>query len=319
MLDKIRVGTFTDKKRGTGATVFLFDDGAVVSYHTFGFAVGERELAPCEPEHVVQRIHALLFTGGSALGLDAASGVVRFLEEKGAGFPTPYKPVPIVPTAVIFDLSVSDHNARPLPEDLYEACANANFLPPLSGCAGAGTGATVGKVCGIDFATKSGQGWAQITLDNCELAAFCVMNAFGDVIEPATGKIIAGARDPENPKKFLDTSKSIISWKNPPPSAFDSPNTVLIGIFTDAKIDKLQAKMLAKSGGAALARAVKPVHTPYDGDTCFAASIGKKEIPLIKLMAAAQELVVLAAVDAVLSAESLFGLPSAKDIKSNDA
>lgn len=314
MWETIRVGTFTDKERGTGATVFLFDDGATASYHTFGFAVGEKELAPCEPEHIVQRIHALVFTGGSALGLDAVSGVVRFLEEKGVGFPTLYKHVPIVPAAVIFDLSVSDHNARPSPEDLYKACTNAKPLPPPSGCFGAGTGATVGKICGIDFATKSGQGWAQVTVDECELAAFCVMNAFGDVIEPTTGKIVAGARSPENPKKFLDTSKAIISGKKPF-SAFDSSNTVLIGIFTDAKLDKLQAKMLAKAGGAALARVVKPVHTLYDGDICFAVSVGEKEMPLIKLMTTAQELVAEAAIDAVKSAESLFGLPTAKDIE----
>ena len=319
MLEKIRVGTFTDKKRGTGATVFLFEDGAVVSYRKFGFAIGERELVPCEPEHVVPKIHALLFTGGSALGLDAASGIVRFLEEKGLGFLTPYKAIPIVPTAVIFDLSIGDHNARPAPDDLYLACKNSQSTPPPSGCAGAGTGATVGKVCGIDFAMKSGQGWAQIELDNCVLAAFCVVNAFGDVIDPSTGKIVAGARKPDNPKQFLDTSKAIIAWEKPPKSAFDSTNTVLMGIFTSAKLDKLQAKMLAMAGGSAIARVIKPAHTLYDGDICFAASVGDKEIPLVKLMTAAQELVASAAIDAVKSAESLFGLPAAKDIESGNA
>jgi len=317
VLGRSKVGIFTDRKRGTGATVFLFDGGATVSFHASGFAVGARQLMPCEPEHIVPAVHALLFTGGSAFGLDAASGVVKFLEEHKLGFETPYTSVPIVPTAVIFDLSIGDHTARPTAEDLYEACTNAGPLPPPSGCIGAGTGATVGKVGGIDLATKSGQGWAEAEIDGCNVAALCVMNAFGDVVDPASGQIIAGARDAEDPQRFLDTSQAILKSDAPTQSAFEPQNTVLIGVFTDARLDKLRAKMLARSAGAAIARAVRPFYTPYDGDICFAVSAGEKDVPLIKLMTAAQELIPNAALDAVRSAEGMLGLPSARDVETD--
>ncbi len=316
MFEGVKAGIFTDKDRGTGATVFLFGSGAVVSFHASGFAVGARQLMPCEPEHVVPRVHALMFTGGSAFGLDAASGVVRFLEERKLGFETPYATVPIVPSAVIFDLSIGDHTARPTPDDLYSACVNASPLPPPSGCAGAGTGATVGKLYGIELATKAGQGWADTKIDGCGIAAFCVMNAFGDVVDPETKRIVAGARSPDDGWRFADTARAILESETPR-SAFEPSNTVLTGVLTEARLDKVQARMLARSAGAAIAKVVRPFHTPYDGDICFAASAGNKELHILKLMVAAQELVVRAALDAVRSAEGMLGLPSAGDIGSH--
>ncbi|HWS76563.1 MAG TPA: P1 family peptidase, partial [Quisquiliibacterium sp.] len=272
----IRVGHFTDPRRPTGCTVILADGGAVAGVDVRGAAPGTRETDLLEPGNLVERVHAVLLSGGSAFGLDAASGVMRWLEERGVGLAVGPARIPIVPAAILFDLLVGDHRVRPDAQAGYEACAAATAAAPAEGSVGAGAGATVGKLFGIERAMKGGIGTASIRVGGVTVGAIVAVNAVGDVVDPSSGAVLAGARTPDGLRP-LRTSEAMLrgDW----PSASDPVTppgaaTTIGLVATDAILDKAQARKLAQMAHDGFARTIDPVHTLYDGDTIFALATG---------------------------------------------
>jgi L-aminopeptidase/D-esterase-like protein len=258
----------------------------------------------------VEKIQAIVLSGGSAFGLDAATGVMKYLEERGFGYETTAGRVPIVPAAIIFDLNIGDSRIRPGANEGYQACLAATDGKVAEGCVGAGTGATVGKILGLERAVKSGLGTAsQRIARDIVVAALVVVNAVGDVIEPGTGKILAGPRKLHG-HGFLSTSKL---WKGEFKEAVPPFNTVIGVVATDAKLGKAEANRLARMAQVGIARTIDPCHTMYDGDALFTLSIGKKETDLSALGAAAAEVVAEAIVRAIQKAKTLAGVPAAAD------
>ena len=308
----IRVGHYTDKEGVTGCTVILCEGGAVAGVDVSGSSPGTRETDLLRPGNLVEKVQAVVLSGGSAFGLDAASGVMRYLEERGCGYETGFAKVPIVPAAIIFDLNIGNPRTRPGADDGYQACLAATNTKVVEGCVGAGTGATVGKILGVERAVKSGLGTAsQRVAEDIVVAALIVVNAFGDVIEPGTGKIIAGPRKPDG-SGFLSTSEL---FKGIQPDKVDSHfNTVIGVVATNAKLDKAGANKLARMAQVGIARTVDPCHTMYDGDALFALSLAEKEADINTLGIAATEMVAKAVVRAIHQAETLAGVPAARDI-----
>jgi len=291
-LEGFTVGNYTDSVNGTGCTVVLCPPGSVASCEVRGNSPGSRELALLSPEKSMNEIHAILLTGGSAFGLAAADGVVRYLEETGIGYTTPWATVPIVPAAVVFDLNVGSASIRPGSPQGYEACKNAKpFLQ--QGLIGAGAGATVGKWAGFESHMKGGTGVARIESGELQVACLSVVNAVGDVID-TDGKIIAGARDKEG--KYLAVRDPYRRLTHRSLTA--QTNTTLSVIMTNAKCSKLDAFRIAQRVHDGYARAIIPVHTMYDGDVSFVVSHGAIESQL-DLVA---ELSASAAADAIRNA-----------------
>jgi len=306
----IKVGHYTDKKAVTGCTVILCEQGAVAGVDVSGSSPGTRETDLLRPGNLVEKIQAIVLSGGSAFGLDAATGVMKYLEERGFGYETTAGRVPIVPAAVIFDLNIGDSRIRPGANEGYQACLAATDGKVAEGCVGAGTGATVGKILGLERAVKSGLGTAsQRIARDVVVAALVVVNAVGDVIEPGTGKILAGPRKLHG-RGFLSTSKL---WKGEFKEAVPPFNTVIGVVATDAKLGKAEANRLAHIAQVGIARTIDPCHTMYDGDALFTLSVGKKETDLSALGAAAAEVVAEAIVRAIQNAKTLAGVPAAED------
>jgi L-aminopeptidase/D-esterase-like protein len=307
----IKVGHYTDKKAATGCTVILCEQGAVAGVDVSGSSPGTRETDLLRLGNLVEKAQAVVLGGGSAFGLDAATGVMKYLEERGFGYETSAGKVPIVPAAIIFDLNIGDSRIRPGADEGYQACMAAASDKVVEGCVGAGTGATVGKILGIGRAVKSGLGTAsQKIARDVVVAALVVVNAVGDVIEPGTGKILAGPRKPDG-SGFLSTSEL---WKGESREAVPSSNTVIGVVATDAKISNTEANKLAHVAQVGIARTIDPCHTMYDGDALFTLSLGDKEADLSALGAAAAEVVAEAIVRAIQKAEALAGVPAAKDV-----
>jgi L-aminopeptidase/D-esterase-like protein len=309
----VRIGHASDFKGLTGCTVVLCEGGAVCGVDVRGSAAGTRDLAPCLPGHVVERVHAIFLSGGSAFGLDAAAGVMEYLESRGVGFPAGKVRVPIVPGAVIFDLHLGSSKARPNRRMALRACRNAKEKV-VEGSVGAGTGATVGKLYGIGQATKGGLGFGSRGLrGGVRVQALAVVNAFGDVVDPRTGKVIAGARvSPESPE-FAVTAESM--FKGGVPKGFGATHTTLVVVMTNAELDKVQTTKVAQMAHDGLARAIHPVHTQLDGDLVFALSVGRKRADLNSLGTAAAEATAEAIVRAVETAQGLGGVPSCREIR----
>ncbi|MBI2305442.1 MAG: P1 family peptidase [Chloroflexi bacterium] len=311
-VDGIQVGHFSDEEGGTGCTVVLCPQGAVAGVDVRGAAPGTRETDLLRPGCLVQRIHALLLTGGSAFGLEAAGGVMRYLEERGVGYPTLWGRVPIVPAAVIFDLPLGKATARPTAHDAYQACRAASSDAVAEGNVGAGTGATVGKALGIEWATKGGLGTASFNLRGLTVAALAVVNAFGDVVNPWTGQTLAGLRSADG-AGFLNTM-DILKKGGAPLISF---NTTLAVVATNAALAKDEANRLAQMAQNGLARALRPAHTMADGDVVFALSVAKEESTkgeLTTLGALAAEVTATAIVRAVVQAKGLHGVPAAREL-----
>jgi L-aminopeptidase/D-esterase-like protein len=315
----IKVGHFTDSRKPTGCTVILVEDGAVAGVDVRGAAPGSRETDLLDPINTVQQVHAIVLSGGSAFGLDAASGVMRYLEERGIGFKLGAAVVPIVPAAILFDLALGDPKVRPDAEAGYKACKAATSDAPAEGNAGAGAGATVGKLFGMTRAMKSGIGTAAIQLNDGKsnrltVGAIVAVNAIGDVLDPGTGKVIAGARTPDG-KSLLGTMNAIIRGDQLPPSLGGTSTTIGV-VATDLKLDKAQATKVAQMAHDGLARAINPIHTAFDGDTIFALATGKSSrAPNVTLIGAlAAEAMARAVVRAVRAAKGIEGFPSAADI-----
>ncbi len=318
----IKVGHFTHSRRPTGCTVILCEDGATGGVDVRGSAPGTRETDLLDPKNLVEQVHAIVLSGGSAFGLESATGVVRWLEERGIGYDVGVAKVPIVPAAILFDLGVGDAKIRPDAEAGYKACKSASANPPAEGNVGAGAGATVGKMFGGKRAMKGGIGTAAIRIGEDKLpggltvGAIVAVNAVGDVIDPATGKLIAGARTPDG-KKLMGTMAGILRGEALPPM-FGGTNTTIGVVATDAKLSKAQAQKVAEMAHDGLARTINPAHTMFDGDTIFAIATGKAAStasPNITLIGAlAAEAVAQAVVRAIKAARGIQNLPSAADL-----
>jgi L-aminopeptidase/D-esterase-like protein len=302
----LRVGHYTLSERLTGCSVVLAPDGAVGAVDVRGAAPGTRETDLLDPANLVDKVHAVLLSGGSAFGLDAATGVVRWLDEQGIGFETGYGRVPIVPAAVLFDLPVvregDNPTARPNAEAGYAACEAATAATPAAGNVGAGAGACVGKLFGLDRCMKGGIGNASVRVGPWVVGALVACNAVGDVIDPGTGQILAGARTVDG-QNLLDTQRAFLQGErsNRP---LPGTNTTIGVVATNAMLTKAQAKRLAMSAHDGLARSIRPAHTTLDGDTLFALATGTEtstpDLMLLTVMAA--EATALATVDAISKA-----------------
>lgn len=301
----IEVGQFTDERRPTGCSVVIARDGAVAGVDVRGAAPGTRETDLLHPSNLVEHVHAILLAGGSAWGLDAAAGVMRWLEENGIGLPVHYGLVPIVPAAVLFDLPVGDARIRPDAQAGYQACVAASRQPPLAGNVGAGAGALVGKLFGIAGAMKGGIGSASLTVDGVTVGAWVACNALGDVVDPASGQVLAGARSDDG-RCLRDIRRAIIAGEKPRP-LLAGTNTTLGVVATDAVLTKAQAHRLAQVAHDGLARAINPVHTMSDGDTMFAMGTGKSGQPaaMMQLATLAAEVTARAVVRAILAARCI--------------
>lgn len=306
----LRVGHASDYEALTGCTVILCEGGAVAGADLRGSASGTEELPVTAPDHIAPHVHAVVLAGGSAFGLEAASGVRRYLEQHGVGFHTGVTRVPIVPCAILYDLGMGKPNVRPTREMGEAAAAAASGGPVQEGAVGAGTGAAVGKLFGMRQAMKSGLGsWCvplEGSLAGVKVAALAAVNAFGDVVDPETGKIVAGARVSPAGREFADTAQQL---KRGVRGGFPRANTTLVVVATNAALDKVSAQKLAALAQAGMARTIRPVHTPYDGDLIIALSLGKERADVAALGVAAAEAVAQAILRAVKLAPTMGGIP----------
>jgi len=308
------VGHASDFKSLTGCSVILCPPGTVGSVDIRGSAAGTRQLDALLGFHIVNEVHAVLLAGGSAFGLDAAGGVMEFLEERGRGFDVTITRVPIVPTAVIYDLSVGNCRVRPDKAMGYAACQAARREPQGDGSLGAGTGATVGKLLGIHHATKGGLG--SVCREGPEgllVAALAVVNAFGDVVDPETGEILAGARTAPDSREFANSSALIRQGRVR--QKFGEPNTTIGVVATNARLNREQAQKIAQMAQNGLARCIRPVHTLFDGDTVFVLAHHEVQADLHIVGLLAQAAVEEAILNAVRQAHGLGVLPSHQDLQ----
>jgi L-aminopeptidase/D-esterase-like protein len=318
----IKVGHAHDLQALTGCTVILTENGAVGGIDQRGGAPGTRETDALQTMHLVENVHGILLSGGSAFGLQAAGGVMRYLEERQVGFNAGAARVPIVPAAILFDLGVGRADVRPDSEMGYQACLNASAEPPEEGNVGAGAGATVGKILGIGQAMKSGIGSASLYLGRgVVVGAIAAVNALGDIIDPSSGAIIAGARSLQRgplrigePGYFADTMKVMRTMVGRTVLAFAMrEHTVIAVVASNARLNKEQTNKVAQMAQDGIARAVRPAHTMLDGDTVFALSTGKVKADVNIVGAFGAEVLAQAILKAVRSARSVGELPGAAD------
>jgi L-aminopeptidase/D-esterase-like protein len=305
----VRVGHASDFEGLTGCTVILCEGGAVGGADIRGSATGTSEFELLTPLNVTDRVHAVVFAGGSAFGLEAASGVRRYLEKQGIGFPTAAGKVPLVPAAILYDLAIGKASARPDLKMGEQAAAAASANAVEEGCVGAGVGATVGKLAGMKTAMKGGVGSYTVALDGANAAvrvsALAAVNAVGD-IRDAQGRIVAGTRKSEASAEFADSNALM---KRATRGGFSRENTTLVCVATNALLTKAEARKLAQLGQLGVARAISPVNTMSDGDVVVALSIGRERAPIDALGVAAAEAVAEAIVRGVRLARTLGGVP----------
>ena len=314
----LRVGHWSNSEAATGCTVILCHEcvggGAVAGVDVRGGAPGTRETDLLCPEARVERVHAVLLAGGSAFGLAAADGVERWLEEHGAGYDTGIARVPIVPAAVLFDLAVLRADVRPDAQAGYAACEAASAEPVPQGNVGAGTGASVGKGLGSAHACKSGLGSASVTLPGgLTVAALAVVNAFGNISDPATGKIVAGVRRLDAEGCFAGFEDAVDLLVAGPRPEFSATNTTLALVATNGALNKADITKVAQMANDGLARTIRPVHTGIDGDVVFALSCGTVETNCDVVGVLAADMLAQAVLRAVRSASAAYGMPCAAD------
>lgn len=309
----IRVGHASDFDALKGCTAILCEQGAVAGVDVRGSASETEGLTLLDPMDVIDRIHAVVFAGGSAFGLESVSGVRRWLDHKGIGFHTPYANIPLVFGAILYDLGIGKATVRPTREMGEAAAGAATSDPVVEGAVGAGTGATVGKVLGMKNAMKSGIGSWTCAPGNrypgVLVSALAAVNAVGDVCDPATGKIIAGTRVAPGSVEFAGSAQLI---RGGTPAGFQRGNTTLVAVATNADLSKLEARKLAQLASLGMARAISPVNTMSDGDLVVALSLGSMKASIDALGVAAADAVAQAIVRAVEMAPSLGGLPGLK-------
>jgi L-aminopeptidase/D-esterase-like protein len=310
----VKVGHFTETRRPTGCTVLLFEKGATAGVDVRGSAPGTRETDLLNPTNSVQQVQAILLAGGSAFGLDAASGVVRYLDEHRLGYAVGDIVVPIVPAAILYDLELGDSKIRPNAESGYKACQAATTERVVEGNVGAGAGATIGKMFGPKQAMKSGLGTASVRVGNTGIVvgAIVAVNAVGDVVDPKTGKIVAGARKADG-SGFVDSMARIREGYS---VQANGANTTIGVVATNAALDKTQMTKVAQMAHDGLARTIYPVHTPSDGDTIFAVATGSSAARANHgaIGALAADVMARAVLRAVMSARGIPGIPSYRDL-----
>jgi L-aminopeptidase/D-esterase-like protein len=308
----ITVGHYTDLDSITGCTVILCEEGATVGVNVSGSAPGTRETDLCKPGNLVEKAHAILLSGGSAFGLAAADGVMKYLEENNIGYDVGLTKVPIVPAAIIFDLSIGNFKIRPDKESGYQACLNAKTGIVKQGSVGAGTGAAVGKIMGIECSTKGGVGTGSLfTQDGLIVAALMVVNSFGDVINHENGKIMAGARKSKNSSKFINSTKFLcryFSVQHFPHQEFK--NTTVGVIVTNAILSKEETNKVAQMANDGLARSINPAHTMFDGDVIFTLALNQERANVNQVGSLSAEVTSIAIENAVKYAKSLGGIPA---------
>jgi len=312
----IKVGHYTLAERPTGCTVILIEAGAVAGVDVRGGAPGTRETDLLNPTKTVQEIHAVVLAGGSAFGLDAASGVMQYLAARNIGYDTRVAKVPIVPAAILFDLSIGDDpTIRPTADCGIRAAEQATTGPITEGNVGAGAGATIGKTGGRGRAMKGGIGTSSITLSSgLVVAALVAVNAVGDIIDPATGQVVAGVRTEDG--RSLADARTLLRADTIDPSR-PGENTTIAVVATNARLTQAQATVIAQMAHDGFARAISPAHTPNDGDAIFALATGKHLAPvnLGTLGALAAEVMAEAIVRAARAATGIPGYPAARDLQ----
>jgi L-aminopeptidase/D-esterase-like protein len=311
-IEGIRIGHASDYQGYTGCSVVLFDKPATCGIDIRGSAAGTRQIDALGAAHVVEEVHAILLSGGSAFGLDAAAGVMRYLEERSIGFDVGIARVPIVPTAVIFDLGFGQPGARPTPEMGYDACLKASRSVE-EGSVGAGVGATVGKLYSMNRSMKGGIGTASVFMpDGVIVGALVVVNAFGDILDNLTGKIIAGARTSEESLVFARTIDAI--KRGEARTQFGIDNTTLAVVATNVRFSKREITKVAQMAQGGLIKTISPVHTTFDGDLVFAVSIGEAKGDVNRIGVLGEFVVAEAIKRAVKKADGFEALPAFKDI-----
>jgi L-aminopeptidase/D-esterase-like protein len=313
----IRVGHGSNFEALTGCTVILCEEGAVGGVEIRGSAAGTRQLDPLYPLHLVQRVHAILLTGGSSFGLDAAGGVVRYLEEQGRGFDVGITHIPIVPTAVIFDLALGDYRIRPDADMAYHACLRASSEEVEEGSVGVGTGATVGKLFELKRASKGGVGTAStMGGEGIVVGALAVVNALGDVVDEKTGEILAGLREEEDSYHLVSTAEFLRKGAQKKGIGRAPIENTTIGVIaTNAALNKEEVIKVAQMAHNGLARIISPVNTTFDGDIVFALSLGQKEVEVNNIGVLAEQAIVEAVERAVKKADGFGILPAYRDLK----
>jgi L-aminopeptidase/D-esterase-like protein len=309
----LRVGHVTDAVGLTGCTVILSDAPAVGGVEIRGWAVGMHGLDFLDPRHLVSTLDGVVLAGGSAFGLEAIWGVMRYLEERGVGFPTSQTVVPHVAGAILYDLGLGDPAARPDRAMGHRAAAAARQGPVAEGNVGAGTGASVGKLHGIARATKGGLGCAVLERDGVHVGALMAVNAVGDVRDPDTGRLIAGARDAAEGRRLIDTGAALAAGARPP--TFRPTNTTIGLVATTAALDKVQAARVARLAMDGFTRALSPPHLDTDGDTLFCLSVGTARADVDALGRDTAALVARAIARGVRAAVAAGGLPAARDLE----
>ena len=303
--DGFMIGHWTNREAATGCTVILCPPGTVGGCEVRGSSPGSRELALLASEKTMQEVHAVLLTGGSAFGLAAADGVMRFLEERGIGYQTPWARVPIVPAAVIFDLNVGSHTVRPTAESGYAACLTASNRNHAAGTVGAGTGATVGKWGGMSGWMKGGVGYGERDANGLLVTAVAIVNAVGDVLDESMN-VLAGARS--RSAGWLVNENPLREFVRPGP--FPHTNTTLVTVMTNARLTKVDANRVAQRAHDGMARAIKPAHTSFDGDVAFVCAVGGREAPFDLVAELAADATADAIRHGVRAATPLPGVPA---------
>ncbi len=311
-IEGIKVGHCTDANAATGVTVVLVEEGARAAVDVRGSAPGTRETELLQPSRLVEEVQAIVLAGGSAFGLDAAGGAMRYLEERGRGYSTGPIRVPIVPAAIIFDLFIGSATVRPDAEMGYRACLEASAGPIVEGSVGAGTGATVGKIYGPQQAVKSGLGSTSCRCGELVVAALAVVNAFGDIYD-RRGKLIAGPRHPQS-GLMQCTADLLLSRSNP---GF-SGNTTLGVVATNGCFNREALRKIAQMAHNGLARSIWPVHTMWDGDLVFSLSLGEQEADISSAGTMAAEALAGAVERAIVTATTLAGIPAVSDLQKQD-
>ena len=319
-IENIKIGNAENKEAGTGCTVIICERGAIVGLDVRGGGSASRESELTKPFASVESIHAVLLSGGSAFGLDAAGGVMKYLEEKNIGFDVGVTKVPLVCESCIFDLRVGDYKTRPDAKMSYQACINAEENNPKMGNFGAGTGATVGKILGLDYAMKSGIGFYALQIGNLKVGAVVSVNAFGDIFDYDSGKMIAGLLNKEK-NGLRSSEEELIKIAEDKNLSFNNiknnsiTNTTIGAVITNAKFTKSQMGKIASMSHNGFARTIKPVHTTLDGDSIYAMSVGDIKANLDAVGSIAAIVMGKAINSAIINTESAYGFKGYNDIK----
>ncbi|MTK11942.1 MAG: P1 family peptidase [Clostridiaceae bacterium] len=311
-IEGIKIGNAQNLNGPTGCTVVICEEGASAGVDVRGGSPGTRETDLLDPVNLVDKIHAVVLSGGSAFGLDAASGAMQYLEERNIGFDVTVTKVPIVCSAVLFDLVIGDYKIRPDKSMGYEACVNAELNQCKEGNIGAGTGATVGKILGTEYSMKGGLGCYALQVGDLKVGAVIAVNCLGDVIDPATGEIIAGVLDKDK-KNFAGTEKIMINNYSEKKNLF-SGNTTIGVVVTNAKFSKSEMNKIASMAHNGYGRSMRPAHSIFDGDTIFTMATGKVEADINVVGLLAAKVVEQAVVRAVKNAEGIFGYKAYNDM-----